>query len=214
MLENRLCRLHEADELRLHQLMAQHDFRLVGRIVIFAAFNRDLEIVDTVDRHRMRHHIGTDVAQRDHRLLGELLEQVQHALAGLSGGGEEFDRRLVGGSLQGARIAQDQALGEALRSHHDAAARLGDLAVTGHRPTGDGGGPDQHADDRNIALASDFVLHAGQMAAGDMTGFVGQNADHLIRCLRLAQKAGIDEDALATGHEGINARIIDKVDMH
>ena len=52
------------------------------------------------------------------------------------------------------------------------------------------------------------------MAAGDMTGFVGQNADHLIRCLRLAQKAGIDEDALATGHEGINARIIDKVDMH
>ena len=57
-------------------------------------------------------HIGIDMAERADRLVGELLEQSEHALARLAGRGQIFERRLVGGGFHGARIVEDEPLGQ------------------------------------------------------------------------------------------------------
>ena len=71
----------------------------------------------------------------------------------------------------------------------------------------------QGADDRRRAGAVHLDAHARQMAAGDVARFMGQNADHFIGRLGLHQQAGVDEQALTAGHEGVDARIIDQVDL-
>ena len=51
------------------------------------------------------------------------------------------------------------------------------------------------------------------MAAGDVAGFVGDDADDLQRIVRLFQHAGIDEDILAAGDEGVQLRAVDQDDV-
>ena len=50
------------------------------------------------------------------------------------------------------------------------------------------------------------------MAAGDMAGLVREHADDLVRCGRLEQGAGIDENAMAVHHEGIERAVVDDDD--
>jgi hypothetical protein len=61
------------------------------------------------------------------------------------------------------------------------------------------------------------VLHifvaAHQMTAGDMAGFVGDDADDLERIVRLLQRAGVNEDILPAGDEGVELRAVDQNDM-
>ena len=50
------------------------------------------------------------------------------------------------------------------------------------------------------------------MPAGDVSGFVGEHSDDLVRGLCLHQRADIDEDASAVGHECVERTIIDDDD--
>ena len=51
------------------------------------------------------------------------------------------------------------------------------------------------------------------MAAGDVAGLVGEHADHLVRRIRLHDRAGIDEDAPAVGDEGVEGAAVDDHDL-
>ncbi|MEZ5836861.1 MAG: hypothetical protein R3D03_14180 [Geminicoccaceae bacterium] len=48
------------------------------------------------------------------------------------------------------------------------------------------------------------------MAAGDMTGFMGDHASHLIEALAAHQQAGVDEQVLPARDEGVQPRIGDR----
>ena len=86
------------------------------------------------------------------------------------------------------------------------------IAVARHRAANRGGNAQQHADDGGHRGLVEFIAHARQMAAGDVPGLMRQNADRLVRRLRLEQQAGVNEDALAARHEGVDARILDQID--
>jgi len=52
------------------------------------------------------------------------------------------------------------------------------------------------------------------MSAGDVTGFVCEHADDLIRRLGLHQRAGVDEDSAAVCDEGIECAVVDDDDLN
>lgn len=82
------------------------------------------------------------------------------------------------------------------------------------RPAGDGGGGTQrHGDDRGRGRVAERVLGPRQVAADDVTGLVGDHADHLIGVGRRHQEAGVEEDALAAGDKGVDPRIVDEVNV-
>ncbi len=53
-----------------------------------------------------------------------------------------------------------------------------------------------------------FVALSGEMPAGDMAGFVRDDADHLVGCLGVDESAGIHEDAVAVEHEGVEGLVL------
>ena len=59
----------------------------------------------------------------------------------------------------------------------------------------------------------ELLAQARQMAAGDVAGFVREHADDLVRRLRVHQRAGIDEDAPAVRHEGVERAVVDDDDL-
>ncbi len=61
---------------------------------------------------------------------------------------------------------------------------------------------------RSTALAQ-----AGEMAAGDMAGLVGHDADELVGAAAVENGAGIDEDAAAIGDEGVEGAAVDDDDV-
>ena len=52
------------------------------------------------------------------------------------------------------------------------------------------------------------------MSAGDVARLMREHADDLVRRCRFHQRAGIDEDAAAVDHEGVEARLVDDDDLH
>ena len=64
-----------------------------------------------------------------------------------------------------------------------------------------------------VVARPQFLAQARQMAAGNVAGLVGEHADHLVRRLRLHQRAGIDEDAPAVGDEGVEGAAVDDHDL-
>ena len=51
------------------------------------------------------------------------------------------------------------------------------------------------------------------MTAGNMAGFVRDHAEQLFRCLRRHQQAGMEEDVLTAGDEGIQRIVIDEIEI-
>ncbi len=164
--------------------------------------------------HRMRHHIAVDVLRRSYRIVGKFLEQPDHAARRLFGGRQIFERRLVGGSFHGARIGQNRALGNALRTQQYALSGLGRPFTAGNSPSHHGGGTQKCANDRCRASPVEFDTQARQMTTCDMPGFMRQNADHHVGGRCLGQQPGVDENALTTGHEGVDPRIADQIHPH
>ena len=64
-----------------------------------------------------------------------------------------------------------------------------------------------------ILRLGDLLAQAGEMAAGDMAGFVGEHADDLVRRLGVHERADIDEDLLPVGHEGVEGAVVDEDDL-
>ena len=52
------------------------------------------------------------------------------------------------------------------------------------------------------------------MAARDVAGFMGDDADDFLVGLGFGEEAGVDEYALAAGHEGVDAVVGDDIDFH
>ena len=52
------------------------------------------------------------------------------------------------------------------------------------------------------------------MAAGDVAGLVGHHADQLVGRFGLENQAGVDEQLLAAGREGVELRIGHQMDLH
>jgi hypothetical protein len=69
-------------------------------------------------------------------------------------------------------------------------------------------------DDRLDGAVLQLFLLAREVAAGDVAGFVGDDADHLVGGLGLGQQAGVDEDLHPVGDEGVDALVVDDVDLH
>ncbi len=84
------------------------------------------------------------------------------------------------------------------------------LAAAARHADGDAG---QDADDRLDGAVLELLLRAREMAAGDVAGFVRDHADHLVGRLGLGQQAGMDEDLHAVGDEGVDALVVDDVDL-
>src|SRR3546814_12854277 len=60
-----------------------------------------------------------------------------------------------------------------------------------------------------LPLFLDLLPHAEQVAAGDMADFMGQHTDDLGRPFGPDQQAGIDENPLPAGHEGVQHTVIE-----
>ena len=60
-----------------------------------------------------------------------------------------------------------------------------------------------------VCASASSLAQLGEMAAGEMAGFVREHADDLVRRLRLHHRAVIDEDAAAIGDEGVERAVVD-----
>ena len=60
----------------------------------------------------------------------------------------------------------------------------------------------------------ELLLRARQVAARDVAGLVRDDADQLVGRLGLGQQSGVDEDLHAAGDEGVDALVVDDVDLH
>jgi len=170
---------------------------------------------DAVDRHRVRLQIRIGAARGEQALVGEALEGLVHALGGLSGGVEEFDAGAVGVFLLLALIGQQRALDHRLRCGDRRGAGAGE-AVAAAAAAGTGGecaDAEQHRDDHLGLGLRQLLAHLGEMAAGQMAGFVCQHADDLVRCLRLQQRTVVDEDATAVSNERVERAVVDDDDL-
>ena len=76
-----------------------------------------------------------------------------------------------------------------------------------------GAGAGQHADDGQDLGVRDLLAEARQMAAGDVAGLVGEDADDLVRRLGVHERADIDEDLLPVRHEGVERAVVDQDDL-
>ena len=72
---------------------------------------------------------------------------------------------------------------------------------------------EHHGDDRCRLRLRKLLAQARQMSAGDVAGFVREHADDLVRHLRVDQRAGVDEDAPAVHHEGVERAVVDDGDL-
>ena len=81
-------------------------------------------------------------------------------------------------------------------------------------PADHGCSTNQGADNGLHAGPVKLNSHAGQMAAGNVARLMGQNADDLVRRFGSRQQPGVNEQALAAGHEGVDLVIVDDVDAH
>ncbi len=159
-------------------------------------------------RQRMRLHVGVDLARHIENLVGKPLERFIHALGRLSGGREKTNAGAVGGILLRADIGEERILDRRLRRgqrrHAGAAAIAAGAGGSNHR-----GAAQDHCDDRGRRRHPYLLAHARQVTAGDVSGLVREHADHLVRRVRLHDRACVDEDTTAVGDERVEGALID-----
>ena len=87
-------------------------------------------------------------------------------------------------------------------------------AAARQRAAGDGGKPEQHADDLGVARRFDLDAHARQMAAGDVArSHVPARRSPRWASRTASSRPGVDEDALPARHEGVDALVVDDIDL-
>ena len=64
-----------------------------------------------------------------------------------------------------------------------------------------------------VVATRNLLAHARQVAARDVAGLVREHADHLVRRVRLHDRAGIDENATAVGDERVEGALVDDHDL-
>ena len=73
----------------------------------------------------------------------------------------------------------------------------------------DRAGAKQHGDDHLRLRLRHLFAHLGEMAAGEMAGFMRHHADDLVRRFRLHDRAVVHEDAASIGHERVEDALVD-----
>ncbi len=199
-------------DLGAHHVVAQLQGFGIDAIVVGAGFRQLLEVGDAVARHRMADLIGVHAGARERQRVLEPLESNQHALGRLPRRLEIGDRRSVGGRFLGALIAKQAAAGEFAAAGGDAGARLGQAARACGGSRCDCADAEQRCDDRHGLGARELIAQTVLVAAGDVAGLMGDDADDLVGGVGLQQRAGVDEHA-AAGDEGVEAWIVDEDDV-
>ena len=74
-------------------------------------------------------------------------------------------------------------------------------------------GAEQHRDDHLRLRLGQLLAQSGEMAAGQVAGFVRQHPDDLVWRLRLQQRAMIDKNAMAVGDKRVEYGLIDDRDL-
>ncbi len=109
-----------------------------------------------------------------------------------------------------ANIGEQRALDHFLRRGHRGGSGLGKAAgATAARARHHRAGAEQHGDDHLGLGVGELLAQFCEVAAGKMAGFMGEHADDLVRRFRLHDRAVIDEDAPAVGHEGVEGAFVD-----
>ena len=103
---------------------------------------------------------------------------------------------------------------QALGPHHDSLSGLGSALLPRSGAAHDGCNTNQGSDNRLNAGPVKLNAHAGQMATCNVARLMGQNADDLVGCFGPRQQAGVNEQALAAGDEGVNLVIVDDINPH
>ena len=115
--------------------------------------------------------------------------------------------RLIRRTFLDAAILQVRALRHLRPARND---RLAGAALAGN---GGGGAQDKGHDGLGRGVAQG-ILGPGQMAAGYVAGFMGDDANHLICVVRGGQQAGIDKYLLPAGDKGVEGGVIYQVYAH
>ena len=150
--------------------------------------------------------VGVGVAAGQRLLAAEVGEHVEHRVGIGAGGGEEAEAHLVGGRLFSPAVGEGAPLRGLAGGRADGDRGLG-------RAADDGGRGAEHADRGDALGAREGLVAAALVAAGEMADLVGEDGPHLVERVELGQEAGVDEDVLAAGDEGVRLAILDDVDV-
>ena len=210
---HRVGAVDEAGKLGAHQVVARLQLRRILLVPVGAFLGDAFERGDAFRRHRMRLQIGVDGLRGEQFLVGEPLEGVVHALGGLAGGGEELDAGAVGLLLLRALVGRAASGGSSPAAPRMAAApdcrRL--TAASGAAATIAPTPSSIAMIDCVCACASCWriatrwppAMWPVSCASTPMISFGSW----------IHQGAGIDEDALAVGDEGVEGAVVDDDDL-
>ena len=149
--------------------------------------------------------VGIDVEAQHRVLAPEVVQHVDHRVRITARSGEVAQARLVGARLLGAAVAERVAARRRAGAGGDGDAGPGRAAD--RRRSGA-----EHSDGGDAARALEHLVAAGLVAAGDVAELVGDHRADLVDRVELGQEAGMDEDVLAAGDEGVGVAVLDDVD--
>jgi len=195
----------EAVQLGLDHLQLVNALRRILLVVEGRSLDALLQSRETVLGNRMAADEGILLRARQGFLVAELREEVEHALARKAGFLKVACARLIGAGFLLTAVSKDRPLGDRGAACDDRHARVA-------RAGGHGADAEDHRGNHRHAHFAHGLLTADQMAAGHMARLVCNNAAQLKGRIDLRDKAGIEEEPLADGHECVNARILHEVD--
>ncbi len=210
--ERRPERVREREELRAHHVVAKLQLGRILLVVIGTLLREVFEVQNALARHRMALQVRIDLVRNEHRIARETIEGFQHAARRLLCRLEEFHSRTIGGFFLGADVRKKRSLNHALRRHENSRRSLADIVVAA-RARNHRARARKHCENRHRLHIRNLLAAAREMSARDMACFVGEHADDLVRCLRIRQRAEIDEDAPAVGHESVELLVVDNDDF-
>ncbi len=159
----------------------------------------------------MRLEIGIGATRGEQAVLGKPLEGIVHAPRGLAASGQELHPGAIGVffllALIGDQGAADHFLwpGDCRRAGVGEAVIAVAASCASHHRTG----PEQHGDDHLGLRPRQLLAKLGEVAAGQMAGFMRQHPDDLVRGLGLHHRAVIHENAAAVRDEGVKNALVE-----
>jgi len=160
---------------------------------------------DTIGGQWVGPDVGVLVGRTEQFLTFQNLKKLKRTAGRLFGRVEQLERRLVGRGFLTAAVAEEIPHRHRLAAGSDRRADV-TAACRNRRGTAE-----NEAEDGGSRALGDRIMHAGQMAAGDVTGFVGEHADDLRGVSTLHDETGVDEKILPAGDEGVEGIVLDDI---
>ena len=128
-------------------------------------------------------------------------------------GVEEADAGLVGQGFLILAIGENASHGRILAAVGDAHAGLPDAWRAAKRAGSHRREPEQLKHQRRRLRPRQLRAKPREMASGDMAALMRDDADHFVRGLSAHQRAGVDEHIVPIDDEGVEAPVVDDVDL-